>query len=543
MILLPFVALIFVSDIWSYKEFVRAESYFALGSRLMIEQDEWLAPHAPDERQLNKPPLTFWLIGFCYKLFGVNYGAARLPSVFAALAVLAIVYALGARLIGISGGLMAAGTLASSYLFLTFARTAMSDMLLTLFVTASFGCFLISLTSRSTRYVLLGYMSLALGVLTKGPVTLLLVGLPIALMLVWSRDAQAVKRLQLAKGLVLFLAIAAPYFGLIYFRLGTGPLNFFFLTENLQRFTGSAYEGSRRPFWFEIPAFFSDFAPWSLLLIPAAWIDWHGRRTEEARTLATPLLYLWAGCAILLFSLSSFKLDYYLLPAVPAAALIVGSVLSKTDRLRGLVRTVLQGLLVLIAGFLVVIALISLRAATLLSVTSTVRFAPLLLTAIGLGFVLWQMSLKRLSKAVAAVMLIIWATILTAEIALMPAFARYLAVSQLTSAVASDRVWYTSPATSNWANDIAFNLSASDRVTRLLADTNNEQVLTALEADPRAVVVICEREYHELARRDRAIQVLASAETFGHGGLNLKLLRNPSPQRLLVVTRSEGRTP
>jgi 4-amino-4-deoxy-L-arabinose transferase-like glycosyltransferase len=62
-IIIAFAALLFLSDIWIYKEFVRAESYFALGSRLMVEQGDWLTPHAPDELPLNKPPLTYWLIG------------------------------------------------------------------------------------------------------------------------------------------------------------------------------------------------------------------------------------------------------------------------------------------------------------------------------------------------------------------------------------------------------------------------------------------------------------------------------------------------
>jgi 4-amino-4-deoxy-L-arabinose transferase-like glycosyltransferase len=530
-----------MSDIWSYREFVRAESYFALGSRFMVEHHEWLAPHAPDERQLNKPPLTFWLTGISYKLFGTNYGSARLPSVFAALAVLGIVYAFGARLMGVSAGLMSAGTLASSYLFLTFARTAMSDMLLTLFVTASFACFAPSFMNRPTAFVLCGYVSLALGVLTKGPVTLLLVGLPIGLMLAWSGNVRAVKRLQLVRGILLFLLISVPYFLLVYFRLGTDPLKFFFVSENLRRFTGTTYEGSARPFWFELPAFFSDFAPWSLLLIPAGWNDWRERHTE-ARMPAKPLLYLWLACAILLFSLSSFKLDYYLLPAMPAAALIAGAFLSRAAQLRGWVQIAVKVSLVLIAGFMLVVASICLRAASLLSVANVVRFTPLLSAAIGFAFVLLQIARRRLPKAAAAVIVTIWATILTAEIALMPAFARYFAVTELTRAAASDRVWYTSSATSNWANDLAFNLAAPNRVTRLLADVNNEQLLAALESDSRAVAVIWEREYNELAARGR-VRVLASAETFGHGGLNLKLLRRPEPDRLLLVARSDVSTP
>src|ERR1700730_17406138 len=150
-VVIAFAAVFFLSDIWIYREFVRAESYFALGARLMVESNEWLAPHAPDELLLNKPPLSYWLIGVSYKLFGVNYGTSRLISVLAAIGVLAIVYALGVWFDGIRTGLTSAAMLASGYIFLSFARMAMSDMLLTLWVTAALACFIVALAERTER--------------------------------------------------------------------------------------------------------------------------------------------------------------------------------------------------------------------------------------------------------------------------------------------------------------------------------------------------------------------------------------------------------
>src|SRR5207244_9089885 len=103
-----------------------------------------------------------------YKLFGANYGSARLPSVLAALLVLAFVYALGVRLNGKRAGLVSLAMLASSFLFLSFARMAMSDMLLTFCVTGSLACFIFALSdqvSRPRSVVLLGYVVLALVVL------------------------------------------------------------------------------------------------------------------------------------------------------------------------------------------------------------------------------------------------------------------------------------------------------------------------------------------------------------------------------------------
>jgi 4-amino-4-deoxy-L-arabinose transferase-like glycosyltransferase len=205
-VVIAFAAVLFLSDIWIYKEFVRAESYFALGSRLTVEQGDWLMPHAPDELPLNKPPLTYWLIGVSYKLFGASYGSARLPAVLGALLLLAIVYAFAVRLYGKSTALVSIVMLASSFLFLSFARLAMSDMLLTLCTTASLACFIQALTeaeSRSRALVLLGYVAVALGVLVKGPVAIALVAAPIGLELGLRRTRTDVKKLRLIPGLFL----------------------------------------------------------------------------------------------------------------------------------------------------------------------------------------------------------------------------------------------------------------------------------------------------------------------------------------------------
>src|SRR5438270_11059281 len=140
LIIVALASVIFANGIWAYKEFVRAESYFALGARLMIERGEWLAPHAPDEQVLNKPPLTYWLIGVSYKIFGASYGASRVPSVIAALCTLGLIYSLGSQAAGVRHGILASSVLATSYLFLSFARMAMSDMLLKSFVTTSLSC-------------------------------------------------------------------------------------------------------------------------------------------------------------------------------------------------------------------------------------------------------------------------------------------------------------------------------------------------------------------------------------------------------------------
>lgn len=511
---------------------MRAESYFALGARLMVEQGEWLTPHAPDEQALNKPPLTYWLIGISYKLFGVSYGSARLPSVIAALGVLGIVYAFGFQLGGIRAGTISAAILATSYLFLNFARMAMSDMLLTMFVSASLSCFALALRSGSqTNLVLIGYVSLALGVLTKGPVALLLVALPISFELLITRSRMDLVRLRLALGLPLLLLIAAPYFVLVYARRGADPLKFFFFGENLQRFTGQVYGALGRPFWYELACFFSNFAPWSLLIVLAIWIDW---RTQQGGVLDHPkrILYLWLATTILLFSMSNFKLDYYLLPAMPAAALIIGPLFGD-EALSAFVRRMLQSFLIVCALIVVAIALLSIKAAGVLGADSPTRFLPVVIAVGGATAILFALVRRGVWVASLALCGAITATMMSMELSLLPTFSSYLPAVRLVSS-APNSVWYTSGKATDWANDFAFSLPQPHRVERLNGDEQNEKLVDILKNDHRAVAVVRERDFPSLAQLDPAIKILAEAETFGHGGLTLNMLRRPNRERLLI---------
>ena len=536
-LVLAFAAVLFLSDIWIYKEFVRAESYFALGSRLMIEQGDWVTPHAPDELPLNKPPLTYWLIGVSYKLFGTNYGSARLPSVLAALLLLAIVYALSLQLEGKRAALVSVSMLASSFLFLSFSRMAMSDMLLTLCVTASLACFILTLSEQGSpakTLVRLGYVALGLGVLVKGPIALALVGAAIGLEMAFRRSRAAVKKLRLLAGLALFLLIATPYFLLVYARAGSGPLRFFFLGENLQRFTGQVYGGSGRPIWYQLAAFFSDFAPWSILVFVALWFNWR-RRADTPNALR--LVHLWLVVTILLFSLSSFKLDYYLLPAMPAAALIIGPLIANVEELPRFGRRLVEAILILCFVIVVAVAALSLKAAAVLSIVTPLRFLPVGLAVVGRVVLIIYLVRRKAWQTTFVLAATIGATFLAMQWILLPAFVLYLPATRIAAAALPGRALYTSKAASDWANDIAFNLPPPHKLVRLIGDTENKELLAALKNDSRSIAVVREREYANLLAQDPSLRVITLAETFGHGGLSLNLIRDPSRERLLLIGR------
>jgi hypothetical protein len=270
-----------------------------------------------------------------------------------------------------------------------------------------------------------------------------------------------------------------------------------------------------------------------LLVFVAFWCDWRGLIETTSNT--RRVLYLWLGGTIVLFSLSSFKLDYYLLPAMPATALIIAPVIANAAALPAFMHRVVNSLLILVALGIVLIASLSLKAAALLSVLSPLRFLPAAVSVVGLGVVIGCLVRRKSWQAALALTATSWATILSMQLVLLPAFVRYLPAAQLAASTLAGKVVYTSWAANDWANCVAFNLPQPHRVERLIGDANNQRLQLVLRNESNSIAIIRESEYANLLIQDPALKILAQAETFGHGGLSLKMVREPRRERLLLV--------
>ncbi|MDA0738780.1 MAG: glycosyltransferase family 39 protein [Nitrospirae bacterium] len=320
LLLLFLASLLFLTNIGSYGQLLRAETNFSMGARMLVETQEFLLPHAPHERPLNKTPLQNWLIGISYMIFGFSHGASRVPSALCGLGVLVLVYILGVRLRDQRIGLAASAMLSTSYIFWSFSRLCMPDMLLTLCVTAALVCWMLVLTGRTEHPQLLaiiGSGAVGVGFLAKGPIALVLALLPLCLEIIVTRDLSILKRLKPIQGSAVFLVIAAPYFLLVYAFHGIEPLHNFFIGENLSRFTGKNYNTSNMMFVYESSALLANFAPWTPLIIVAFGSLVHWRKLDSTTKHQLRFILLWIISPIIFFSLSNFKLDYYFLPVMP----------------------------------------------------------------------------------------------------------------------------------------------------------------------------------------------------------------------------------
>lgn len=306
------------------------EARFALVAREMLERGDPVLLSHNNLPYTEKPPLFFWAISLCALPFGgVNEWAARLPSAAASLLTLVLIYLLGARLYDRRTGFLGAIVFATACQIAVRARWASIDMLLNLFV---LGAILLLWDAaagegRSGAWRLrAAWCLMGLATLAKGPVGMVVPLLAVATPLLLLRRFRAARRLFQPSGIALCLLVVGAWF--VPFALRLGPLSALevVLHQNVDRYVDAW--NTRQPFWFYLWRFPAGFLPWSVFL---PWgIAQVLAPEERPRREAAVLLLAWIAAVLLFFSLSTGKRGVYVIPVYPAAALVVGRLLSRS---------------------------------------------------------------------------------------------------------------------------------------------------------------------------------------------------------------------
>jgi 4-amino-4-deoxy-L-arabinose transferase-like glycosyltransferase len=197
-------------------------------------------------------------------------------------------------------------------------------MSLTFYLTLSFTGFLFAQPIRNQPtharfWMLLAWVAAALGVMTKGIVAAAIPAAVLVLYTLWTRDFAAWRRLQLPLGPALFLLIAVPWHWLAARRDGDF-LEFYFVHEHVARYLTPVAQRVE-PWWFFLAVFVAGTAPWTLSALRVLVSGW--RRTGTSGFDARLFLWIWAAFIMVFFSLSDSKLMPYILPVMPAVALLV----------------------------------------------------------------------------------------------------------------------------------------------------------------------------------------------------------------------------
>ncbi len=200
---------------------------------------------------------------------------------------------------------------------------------LTAWTTIAVCAFLLAATGPEgdrRRWMLLAWAGMALAVLSKGLIGIVFPAAAIFLHCLVNRDWRLVAKLEWARGIALFLAIAAPWFVLVSLANPEFP-QFFFVHEHFERFLTKSHR-REEPWWYFWPILFVGFLPWMVTLVPAALDGWR----REAGVAAFPwrrFAILWTAFVMLFFSASGSKLPAYILPVFPVFALVLGDWLAR----------------------------------------------------------------------------------------------------------------------------------------------------------------------------------------------------------------------
>ena len=319
-------------------------------ARNMLQSGDWVTARLDGIAYLEKSPLKYWMIAVSYMIFGVHDWAARIPLALAAVALCWVVARMGAWAFGWRAGMYAGMVLATSVGLFLFTRFLIPDVVLTLAITPALWGLLRALEegeAHPTRWAMVMWAGMGTGMLLKGLIAALFpVGAGLLYLYftkqLWTRRTWA--RLRPVRGMVLLLAIAAPWHVLATLRnppyfdftmhseRGSyhGFFWFYFINEHLLRFLNLRYPRDyntvpRLYFWlFHLLWLF----PWSVYLPAAATL---GYRAADRASRTRLMALCWTGFILVFFTFSTTQ-EYYSMPCYPALALLVGSAIASEHR-------------------------------------------------------------------------------------------------------------------------------------------------------------------------------------------------------------------
>ncbi|HEY6369973.1 MAG TPA: glycosyltransferase family 39 protein [Candidatus Sulfotelmatobacter sp.] len=310
------------------------EPRYAQVAREMLERHNWITPVLGGRAWLEKPPLYYWQAMLAYSVFGVSDVAARLPGGIDATLLVVAVYLFFRRFrrgVEVDAALITASCAG----MIGYAHAASMDMALA--ATFSMGMLAWWAWRESGKRICLAlfYACMALGMLAKGPVAPFLAAAIIVVFAVWARELRLLGKTLWLPGALLFCAIALPWYVAVQMR---NPQFFreFILQHNLARFSSDLYH-HRQPVWYYLPVTALAFVPWTVFVIAAVVESVRIWWAERKNLAAGPDLELqfrvfvccWLFVPIVFFSVSQSKLPGYILPAIPAGAMLLAAYLRR----------------------------------------------------------------------------------------------------------------------------------------------------------------------------------------------------------------------
>lgn len=296
------------------------EGAFTAATQEMFARGDFLATYLNGQPRHDKPILIYWLQAASAGLFGFTEFALRLPSALLGLAWMGLAYHFARRLynreVAATAAIVTATTLGIAFV----ARIATADALLDACIAAAIFFQYLWFRFGQSRDLLLGWLAMACGFLAKGPVALVI---PLAVLLLhcasqgrWRDFLVYVTRW---RALLLFIAVALPWYVAVTWVKGPAFVETFFFRHNVGRFSGAMGQYHNYGVFYYLPVLLFATQPYTALLFPLARRLKQLWREDDFARYALILF----GLVFVLFSASANKLPHYLLYGFSALVVLL----------------------------------------------------------------------------------------------------------------------------------------------------------------------------------------------------------------------------
>jgi len=299
----------------------------------MYVSGDWVAPRRMGEIWVDYPPMIYWAgTASAHILGGMSEFALRLPNALTAIGLVLLTCWVASRWFDARTGLWAGFLLLTFQQFIYEAINYRPDTLFSFMIAAGIFLYASGVGERQRlRWRIGGFVFFGLAMLAKGPLGLLLPGLVLTL---WHGSRREWRRLfELAPLALISFAVYLPWFIACAHAMGSDNILYELYAQNFARFF-SGSRGHGQPVYYYLVQIWIDLLPWGPLLPFAIW--WTVR-TGRFKQPNTQLMLWWFGTFLVFLSLAVTKRQLYMMPAYPAAAMLMAPWVAKLTRRGSLV--------------------------------------------------------------------------------------------------------------------------------------------------------------------------------------------------------------
>lgn len=321
------------------------EPRYAQVAREMLMRGDLVTPTLGGHTWFEKPALLYWMMMASFKIFGVSEWSARLGPAISGLLTVGAIWCVGRRIeqtaVGVQVprfGLWSALAAATSLGIIVFSRGASFDIVITMTISWALALFILqefAQTSRARTILLAGFYGfIGVALIAKGLVGIVIPFGVLTLYYVLRRELPSrTIWASLIWGTPVAMIVASVWYGPVIARHGWLFIDQFFIQHHFARYISNKYH-HQQPVYFYLLILIPMTLPWTAFLFDSlAGIKGWQWRDMQSLSKVRVFALAWLLFPILFFSFSGSKLPGYILPSLPAAALLVGERLSRLQTL------------------------------------------------------------------------------------------------------------------------------------------------------------------------------------------------------------------